>query len=84
MFDLLYEDFDTFDHYDVDKYLSSTGIVVFEEYRGRGIGEQFLRARKPFCQTFGIKLTVDIFTSNFSNANSDKIGFQLDKSLKYD
>lgn len=82
MFELLYGDFDTFEHYQVDKYLSSTGIIVSHEYRGRRIGEQFLRARKPFCEAFDIKVTVDIFTSNFSNANADKIGFQLDKSLR--
>lgn len=82
VFEILYGDFDTFDHYKVDEYLSSVGIVVSEKYRGRGIGEQFLRARKPFCETFGIKLTIDIFTSNFSNANADKVGFHLEKCIR--
>lgn len=82
MMSLLYKDFDTCAHYGVDKYLTSFGLVVDEKYRGRRIGEQFLRSRRPFCETFGIKLTSTIFTSNFSNKIADNVGFELNKALR--
>lgn len=82
MINLLYEDFDTYKHYGVDRYLTSFGLVVDPKYRGRRIGEQFLRSRKPFCEAFGIKLTSTVFTSNFSNKIADNIGFELNKALR--
>ncbi|XP_055310841.1 uncharacterized protein LOC129573786 [Sitodiplosis mosellana] len=80
---LMYKDFDTYEHYDVDEYLTSFGLVVDRKYRDRRIGEQFLRSRKPFCEAFGIKLTSTIFTSNFSNKIADNVGFKLDRVLSY-
>lgn len=79
---LLYKDFDTYEHYSVDQYLTSFGLVVDGQYRGRRIGEQFLRSRKPFCETFGIKLTSTVFTSNFSNKIADNVGFKVDRALR--
>ena len=79
---LLYDKFDTCEFYGVDKYLTSSGLVVSEKYRGRGIGEQFLKSRKPFCKAFDIKLTSTTFTSTVSNKIADKVGFKLVKSLR--
>lgn len=48
LFDLmmiLYENFDTFEHYGVDKYLTSFGLSVGRKYRGRSIGDHFLATR---------------------------------------
>lgn len=42
---LLYENFNPYDYYGVDKYLASFGLSVCKKYRGRGIGDQFLIAR---------------------------------------
>lgn len=41
-----------------------------------------IRAR--FAAPFGIKITQTLFTSDFSNANADKAGFELDIGLTYD
>lgn len=41
----LYKDFDVYQHYGVDKYLSCVGLSVSEKYRGRGIGLRLLQAR---------------------------------------
>lgn len=73
---LLYENFEPFTHYNVDKYLGSVGLVVSSRYRGRAIGEHFLQTRRNFCNEFGIKLTSTAFTSNFSNRIADKVGFK--------
>lgn len=79
---LAYEDFDPFEHYNVDKYLSSVGLVVSTKYRGRNIGEQFLQVRRVFCKEFGVKLTSTAFTSDFSNRIADKVGFKPDRVLR--
>lgn len=80
---LLYEDFDVFERYNVDKYLTSISLVVRKMYRGRGIGEQFLNVRQMVCQEFGIKLTSTSFSSDHSNEIAKKAGFKVDKSLRW-
>lgn len=45
MMDILYENYDTFKAYSVDKYMSSLGLSVDQRYRGRGIGDHFLTSR---------------------------------------
>lgn len=80
---LLNENFDSCKHYGVDKYLSSAGLVVIPECRGRGIGEQFLKCRESICKEFGIKLTSTSFTSEFSNRVADRAGFKVDVVLRY-
>lgn len=79
---LLNENFDTYEHYGIDKYMSSLGLIVTEKYRGRSIGEHFLNTRRPFCNEFGIKLSSTVFTSNFSNRIADKVGFKLNNSIR--
>lgn len=83
IFGVLFENYDTCDHHGVDHYLSSAGLVVTPEYRGRGIGEQLLRARGVVCEHFGIELTSNTFTSDFSNQIAAKAGFKIDKILRY-
>lgn len=80
---LVNENFDTFEHYGVDKYLTSAGLLTITKYRGRNIGGQFLKARGAICKEFAIKLTSTTFTSDFSNHNADNVGFKLDIHLRY-
>lgn len=40
-----YENFDPCEHYGVEQYLTSFGLSVQRNYRGRGIGNQLLAAR---------------------------------------
>lgn len=79
---LIGENFNICEHYGVDKYLSSAGLVVPSKYRGRSIGEQFLNTRKFICRHFGIKLTSTLFTSYYSDKSADKVGFKLDTILR--
>lgn len=82
MVDILYENYDTFVEYNVDKYMSSIALCVDRRYRGRGIGDHFLTSRKAMCQEFGIKLTQSSFTSDHSNANADKAGYKTDRAIR--
>lgn len=57
MFDLveiLHAGYDTFEAFKVDKYLSSLGLSVHRQYRGRGIGDQFLICRQVAIEKLAI------------------------------
>lgn len=43
--DIMYKDFNVFDHYKTDKCLNAIGLIVLPEYRCRGIGEKIVEAR---------------------------------------
>lgn len=42
---ILCENFDVFEHYGVEKYLTDYGLAVDRKYRGRAIGQHFFTAR---------------------------------------
>lgn len=39
--------------------------------------------RKAMCREFGLKVAQTSFSSDFSNANADKVGFKTDIALRY-
>lgn len=45
---MLYDNFNVYDHYGVEEYLASHGLSVDKKYRGRAIGDEFLKTRY-FC-----------------------------------
>lgn len=45
LFDILYENYDTFEHHKVNEYMSSVALSVDPKYRGHGIGDQFLTSK---------------------------------------
>lgn len=75
LFNLMYENFDPFECYGVDKFMASLGLSVHSNYRGRQIGDHLLATRKSMCKAFGLKLTHSMFSSEFSNGNADRVGF---------
>lgn len=40
--------------------------------------------RRQLAAPFGFKISQTLFTSDFSNANADKAGFQLDVAISFD
>lgn len=79
---LLFENFDPYKCYGVNEFLTSFGLSVGREYRGRSIGDQLLTTRKLICKEFGLKFAQTIFTSDFSNRNADKVGFTTNVAIK--
>uniref|UniRef100_A0A182LT41 N-acetyltransferase domain-containing protein n=1 Tax=Anopheles culicifacies TaxID=139723 RepID=A0A182LT41_9DIPT len=73
-----------FERYGVDKYLTAYGLSVNNRYRGRGIATEILKARRPICQAFGLRLTSTNFTAIGSQIPAAKIGFQTDLEMKCD
>lgn len=82
MANLLYENFNIYDHYGVDEYLASHGLSVDKKYRGRRIGDELLKARKLVCQEFGIKVTHSMFSSDYSSKNAERAGFELNAEIQ--
>lgn len=79
----LVDQFNVFDHYNVDKYLSGIGCLVNRKYRGRGIGGQILRARVPLAKAISVSLTSTIFTATNSQKQAEKAGFELNYEITY-
>uniref|UniRef100_A0A182PHW7 N-acetyltransferase domain-containing protein n=1 Tax=Anopheles epiroticus TaxID=199890 RepID=A0A182PHW7_9DIPT len=70
-----------FERYGVDKYLTAYGLSVNTRYRGRGIATEILKARRPICRAFGLRLTSTNFTAIGSQKPAAKIGFQTDLEM---
>uniref|UniRef100_U5EV53 N-acetyltransferase domain-containing protein n=1 Tax=Corethrella appendiculata TaxID=1370023 RepID=U5EV53_9DIPT len=69
--------FDMYKNYGIDRYLTACGLSVHPNYRGRGIGEQILRARVPMCKALGVKATSTVFTGAASQRSAEKCGFEV-------
>lgn len=78
----IYKNFNEFKHYGVNEYLTSAGLAVAWKYRGRGIGAKLLKTREIFCNEFGIKLTLDSFTSDAANVCANKAGYKLERIFR--
>ncbi|KAJ6638871.1 hypothetical protein Bhyg_11609 [Pseudolycoriella hygida] len=79
----LFDQFDIFEHYQVDHYLSEYGLSVVPKYRRRGIALKLLEARKQLCKACGIKLTSTIFSSTESQRLAEKAGFEKNFEISY-
>ncbi|KAL0858927.1 hypothetical protein ABMA27_011352 [Loxostege sticticalis] len=72
-----------FDHYGVDKYLTSSGLTVLPEFRGQNIGARIFAAREPLCKALGIEAAATVFTAVPSQVLASKCGYQLLAELPY-
>lgn len=75
-------DFEPFEHYGVNEYLSAGGLAVARKYRRRGIALELLKTREKLCNQFGIEMTLNVFSSDYANACADKAGFKLENKRR--
>lgn len=78
------DQFNTFDHYQVDEFVSALGLSVNPRYRGRGIAVELLKARIPLCRASGIKLTANTFTGAISQVCARRAGFEVNYEISYE
>ncbi|XP_039433685.1 uncharacterized protein LOC120416077 [Culex pipiens pallens] len=78
------QQFNVFERFGVDRYLTAYGLAVNRRYRGRGIATELLKARIPMCKAFGIELTATNFTAVGSQLAAAKAGFKTDFEIMYD
>ncbi|XP_031616505.1 uncharacterized protein LOC116336654 isoform X2 [Contarinia nasturtii] len=76
------KNFDVFNHYGINEYLTSYGLCVDRKFRGRNIGVHFLETRKKLCKEYGLKLTHSTFSSTFSSKIADNVGFETNFAMK--
>ncbi|XP_039752412.1 uncharacterized protein LOC120628219 [Pararge aegeria] len=74
---------DVFEHYNVDKYLSSSGLTVLPGHRGQNIGARLIDVRKELCKPFGIKAACTVFTAKTSQVLAAKCNYQVIATLPY-
>ncbi|CAH2056019.1 unnamed protein product, partial [Iphiclides podalirius] len=75
---------DVFEHYGVDRYLTSSGLAVVPPHRGQNIGAQIINAREAICKAFGFDATATVFTARSSQVLAAKCGYQQLAVLPYE
>ena len=63
---LIVKEYDVFEDYKVEKYLTAYGLCVHPSYRKRGIATEMLKARVPILKKHGLKVTSTSFTDRKS------------------
>lgn len=76
--------FNVYDFYNVDKYLTAFGLTVHTDYRGLSIATMMLKARAPLLKALGLKVTSTAFTAIGSQKASAKAGFEENCVLSYE
>lgn len=84
LLDYTTKQFNVYEFYNVDKYLTAFGLSVNTDYRGRGIATMMLKARAFLLKTLGLKLTSTAFTAIGSQIASAKAGFEENCVLSYE
>lgn len=74
--------FNCYEVYDIDKYMTAMGLVVAPKYRGRNISPEILKARFPLCKALGIKVTSTLFSGDISQKAAIRAGFKESYSIE--
>lgn len=61
--------------------MTAFGLSVIRKYRGRGIGENFSKARIPLGKAIGVEVTSTIFSAISSQKSAFKAGFKLNYEI---
>ncbi|XP_045770894.1 uncharacterized protein LOC123871245 [Maniola jurtina] len=75
---------DVFEYYNVDKFLTSSGLTVLPGHRGQNIGARLIEARKELCKTFGIKAGCTVFTAKTSQVLAAKCNYEVIATMPYE
>jgi len=75
---------DPFQLLNSDCYFSDYGVAVAPEYYGLGLGFHLFSCILPMSKAFDIPGAFTIFTSNFSQAIAEKLGFELCREVPYE
>lgn len=73
--------FDVFTHYNVDKYMTSDGLVVHPDYRRIGIAKHLFTVIEDVCKKLNISVISAVFTSDWSNTIADQ--FKCDTNVEF-
>lgn len=77
------KEFDVYETYKVDQYLTAYGLCVSPKYRGLGIATEMLKARIPILKAYGLKVTSTPFTGIGSQRAARKAGYKEVHAIDY-
>ncbi|CAH1645394.1 unnamed protein product [Spodoptera littoralis] len=70
--------------FNLDPWFSDRGLVVCPEYRGLGIGQEFLRVRRLICKEYGIPINGAWMTSYGTQKAAERDGWETVCELRYE
>jgi hypothetical protein len=70
------DQFNAFEAYKVDHYLSGSGLCTNPSFRDRGIATEVLKARIPMMKALGLKVTSTIYSTVGSQTAADRAGYK--------
>lgn len=76
--------YDIFEHFHVNSYLTSYALLVHPNYRNRGIATHILKARIPYMSKLGINVSATVFSSIGSQIAATKAGFEEKYVVTYE
>lgn len=76
------QQFNVYQHFNVNEYLIAYGLCVDTQYRARGIATEMLKARAPFLKALGLKVTTTAFTGIGSQKAALKAGYKENFSIE--
>lgn len=76
--------YDIYKELGVDKYLHAHGLCVKNEYRGRGIAVELLKARKSLLKVIEAPASLTVFSTISSQKAAVKAGYTEVASISYD
>lgn len=78
------KEYNIFEKYNVDQYLTAFGLCVNPDYRGRGIATEMLKARAPILKALGLTVTSTAFTGIGSQTAAKKAGYREVYVISYE
>jgi RimJ/RimL family protein N-acetyltransferase len=77
------ESCDVFKKYNIDYFLSGTGLAIHPDYRKHGIATEMLKSRLNIMDFFHLKLTSTRFSSIGSQKAATRCGFKEDHTIRF-
>lgn len=77
----IFNKFNCFENYNVDKFICAFGVSVQPKYNGRKIGGEIFKARLPLGSAVGAKLTSTVFTATASQKLAVNVGFKMNYEI---
>ena len=67
---------DIYNKFNIYEYLSSSGLCINRDYRGRGIAKKLLQARVQILKNLGLTVSASPFSATVSQLVAKSVGFE--------
>ena len=84
LIDYAEKQFDIFQHFQVESYLTSYALHIHPNHRGKGLATHILKARIPFMEKLDVNISATVFSSIGSQKAAKKAGFEEKFVISYE